>query len=150
MVGVLLQASSAAARDLPGGYGAALLQALLALAAVCILAWIVLRWSAQRGIGLAAGRRVEVLERVALDARHSLHLVRIGERVLLVGVGDGAAPNLLAELPASEVEIPEPRATRSFLEAWRARASRGSVASTGPEFNEEPAPSPDDRGNRSA
>jgi len=39
---MLLQATDAAA-ELPGGYGLALLQALLALGAVCVLAWSVLR-----------------------------------------------------------------------------------------------------------
>lgn len=96
---VYLQAS-----DLPGGYGIALLQTLLALAAVCVLAWVVLRWSAKRGLG-GAGRRVKVLERIPLDARRALYLVQIGERVLLLGGGDGAAPTLIAEL--AEDELPE-------------------------------------------
>lgn len=91
------------ATDLPGGYGIALLQTVLALAAVCVLAWVVLRWSAKRGIG--GGRRVKVLERVPLDARRSLYLVKIGDRVLLLGGGDGAAPSLLAEL--TEGDLPE-------------------------------------------
>ncbi|MFW5921060.1 MAG: hypothetical protein ACOCUS_04415, partial [Polyangiales bacterium] len=65
----LLQGASEAA-DLPGGYGAALLQTLLALAAVCVLAWVVLRWSAKRGFGMGpSGGRVRVLERVPLDQR---------------------------------------------------------------------------------
>jgi flagellar protein FliO/FliZ len=86
----------------PGGYGVALLQTLLALAAVCILAWVVLRWSARRGLGTGRGR-VRVLERVPLDARRALYLVQIGERVLLVGAGEGGAPSLLAELDPSEL-----------------------------------------------
>jgi flagellar biosynthetic protein FliO len=133
---VLLQAStllqaSGAARDLPGGYGASLLQSLLALAAVCILAWVVLRWSAQRGLGL--GRRVRVLERVPLDARRWVYLVQIGERVLVVGAGDGASPTLLAEMKASE--LPEAPPARSFVEVLRGgRAGAGpSPAPVGPE-----------------
>ena len=94
--------------DLPGGYGVALLQTLLALAAVCILAWIVLRWTARRGLGLGAGKRVKVLERVPLDGRRALYLVEVGERVLLIGAGDTTAPAVLAELKADELpELPE-------------------------------------------
>ncbi len=111
---LLLQASSSAARDLPGGYGASLLQSLLALAAVCVLAWVVLRWSAQRGLGLGQGQRVKVLERVPLDARRWVYLVQIGERVLVVGAGDGASPSLLAEL--KESELPAVAPGRSFIE----------------------------------
>lgn len=94
---LLLQAVDDAA-ELPGGYGVALLQSLLALAAVCVLAWVVLRWAAKRGQGFGVSSRVKVLERAALDARRSLYLVEVGERVLLVGVGDGGAPALITEV----------------------------------------------------
>ena len=80
-------------------YGVALLQAVLALVAVCLLAWVALRWAAKLGVGRSSkSGKIEVLERVGLDARRSLYLVRVGERVLLLGVGDGAAPVLLKEL----------------------------------------------------
>jgi flagellar protein FliO/FliZ len=88
--------------DLPGGYGVALLQTLLALAAVCILAWVVLRWSARRGLGVGRGR-IRVLERVPLEGRRALYLVAIGERVLLIGAGEGGAPSLITELDPAEL-----------------------------------------------
>ena len=101
---------------LPGGYGASLLQAVLALAAVCILAWVALRWSARRGLGVGRGGRVQVLERVPLDARRALYLVRVGEKVLLVGAGDGAAPAVLTEVdPETLPDVPEGSAV-SFAE----------------------------------
>ena len=94
--------------DLPGGYGVALLQTLLALAAVCVLAWVVLRWSARRGLGLGRGR-IRVIEKVALDGRRALYLVSIGDRVMLIGAGDGGAPSLIAELDAAELPAaPDP------------------------------------------
>jgi flagellar protein FliO/FliZ len=96
--------------DVPGGYGVALLQTLLALAAVCILAWVILRWSARRGFGGRSGR-VKVLERTVLDGRRSLYLVEIGDRVLLIGAGDGASPSLLAELDPSELPPAPERAS---------------------------------------
>lgn len=101
----------------PGGYGVALLQTLLALAAVCILAWVVLRWSARRGLGLGRPGRVRVLERVPLDGRRSLYLIEIGERVLLIGAGEGGAPALLAELDPSELP-PAPERAASLVELW--------------------------------
>ena len=112
-MGLLLQAARDAP-DLPGGYGMALLQTLLALGAVCILAWVVLRWASKSRLGFGVSRgRVRVLERVPLDARRSLYLVQVGGKVLLVGAGDGAAPAVLAELePAQLPDEPEtPRVT---------------------------------------
>ncbi|MCB9597144.1 MAG: flagellar biosynthetic protein FliO [Sandaracinaceae bacterium] len=95
---------------LPSGYGVSLLQTLLALAAVCLLAWVVLRWSAKRGLGLGGGRRVKVLERVPLDGRRSLYLVEVGGRVLLLGAGDTASPTVLAELDPDDLpDLPEPK-----------------------------------------
>jgi flagellar biogenesis protein FliO len=130
--------SSGAPAELPGGYGAALLQSLLALTAVCILAWVVLRWAAQRGFDLGGrARYVRVVERVPLDARRVLWLVQVGGRVLLIGAGDGGSPVVLAEL--SEKDLPEaPQAsskggaskrggsegTTSFLEVLRRVATR--------------------------
>lgn len=94
----LLQAG-APPPELPTGYGAALLQTLLALIAVCILAWVVLRWASRKGFAMGStSGRVRVLERVALDPRRSLYLVQVGDRVLLLGAGEGASPALLAEL----------------------------------------------------
>ena len=110
-MGALLQIAQDGA-ELPGGYGVALLQTLLALAAVCILAWVVLKWAARRGFGLGAtGGRVRVLERIPLDPRRSLYLVRVADRVLLIGAGDTASPTVLAELDASTLP-PEPEAPR--------------------------------------
>lgn len=106
---MLLLQTSAHAADLPGGYGVALVQALLALVAVCILAWTLLRWSAGRGLGsLGGGQRIQVIERAHLDARRTLYLVKIGDRAFLVGAGETGAPSLLAEIPASELPAAKP------------------------------------------
>jgi flagellar biosynthetic protein FliO len=127
---VLLQVAEPA--PLPGGYGVALLQTLLALAAVCILAWVVLRWGARRGLGVGGtGGAVRVIERVALDPRRALYVVQVGERVLLLGTGDGAAPALLTELdPGALPARAEPRGAGAlFRDAFRrARGSRWQTA----------------------
>ena len=84
-----------------GGYGAALLQAVLALLAVSVLAWVVLRGLARGGM-LRGGGRIRVLERTPLDARHALVLVKVDGETLLLGVGDGSAPTLLKTLPVHD------------------------------------------------
>ncbi len=104
MFWVLLQARPEA--TLPGGYGAALVQTLLALGGVCVLAWVVLRWASRRGLGVGRGQRIKVVERVPLDARRALFLVEVGGKMLLVATGDGA-PTLLTELDPADVPTPE-------------------------------------------
>jgi flagellar biosynthetic protein FliO len=119
-MGALLQAGG---EPISSGYGVALLQALFALAAVCLLAWVIVRWGARRGFGLGAGgRRVRVLERVPLDARRALYLVRVGDKVLLVGAGDTGAPAVLSEIDPDTVptvETPDGSAFGAVLKRLR-------------------------------
>ncbi len=113
--------------DLPGGYGVSLLQTLLALAAVCVLAWVVLRWSAKRGLGLGGGRRIKVLERVPLDGRRALYLVEVGGRVLLIGAGDASAPSVLAELDPDELpDLPESKSFGDLIARVRGSGDASS------------------------
>lgn len=89
------------------GYAFEMLRTLLALAGVCVLAWAVLRMLAKRGIGqpfAGKGAMVQVLQRVPLDARRALYVVRAGERLLLVGVGESGAPTLVAEIDPALVD----------------------------------------------
>lgn len=52
-----------------------------------------------------AGRRLVPVERLALSPRHSLHLVRVANRTLLIGVHpEGCA--LLETLPAEAADPP--------------------------------------------
>lgn len=113
----LLQAA-AGAGDLPGGYLVAVLQALLALAAVSVLAWVVLRWAGRSGALLGGGRRIRVLERVPLEPRRSLYLVAVGDRVLLLGAGDAGPPAVLAELDPGELPALEEGGPRPAWHAW--------------------------------
>jgi flagellar biogenesis protein FliO len=75
-----------------------MLRTLAALAGVCLLAWVGLRALSRRGFGSAGNAPVRVIARVGLDAHSSLHVVRAGSRVLLIGVGRGVAPSLITEL----------------------------------------------------
>ncbi|MFW5875515.1 MAG: flagellar biosynthetic protein FliO [Myxococcota bacterium] len=107
---VVLQGSGAG--DVPGGYGLALLQSLLALGAVCLLAWALLRWLGRRGFGRPPrGSRLRVIERTPLDGQRALYLVQVGDRVWLVGAGEGASPSLVAELDSADLP-PEPEVAR--------------------------------------
>lgn len=94
----------APAPELPGGYGMALVQTLLALLGVCVLAWVVLRALSQRGFAARAGGRIQVIERVHLDPKRTLWLLRVDEKELLVGAGDSGPPVLLGEIGETERE----------------------------------------------
>ena len=113
---LLLQASDSTRHATT--YGASLVQAVAMLLGVCVLAWLVLRFASQRGLGVGQGQRVKVLERVPLDARRMIYVVQIGERVLVLGGGEGASPTLLAELKPGE--LPPLPPTRSFAEVLSA------------------------------
>lgn len=90
---------------LPGGYAATLLQSIVALAGVCALAVVLLRVAAGKGLGrVPRGRALELVERLPLDARSAVCVVRAGSRVYLLGTSDGTSPNLLAELEAGTIE----------------------------------------------
>jgi flagellar biosynthetic protein FliO len=115
-----------AAQGLPGGYGASLLQALLALVAVCVIAWLLLRMLGRYGVGQgASGGRIRVLEQAPLDARRSLYLVQIGGRTWLVGAGEGAAPSLLAELAPEELPPRPQQSGGSFRHVLHRMGGRG-------------------------
>ncbi len=79
-------------------YGAQLVQTLIALVVVCILAYVILRWGLARFMGPRTKHGpMEILARIALDGRQGLLVVRVANRVFLLGTG-GNAPSFLAEL----------------------------------------------------
>jgi flagellar biogenesis protein FliO len=88
------------------GFLADLVQTLLALGGVCILMWLVARWFARRRMGPAAkyDTAVSILRRIPLDRRRHLHLVRVADRVLLIGTGDNGPPSLIADLDPEMLE----------------------------------------------
>lgn len=105
-MGSLLDATSHA--PTAGSEILTLLQALCALAIVSGLAYVSLRWLAQRGVGRGQGRLLQVEERVALDPHSSLLVVRVEGRRLLLAAHRDEAPRLLVELadtpPAARVD----------------------------------------------
>lgn len=90
----------------PPSLGAALAQTLLVLGAVCALAWWVLRQAARRGVGRSPAGVITVVDRVALDPRRTLFVVRVGPKALLLGGSDGGL-SVLSELdPATLPDAP--------------------------------------------
>ena len=72
-------------------YGWMLLRMMGVLAAVCALAFVVLRWGLKRMAPFDAdgAGRLEVVERLGLGPKQSLLVVRAGEQYLLVGISEG-------------------------------------------------------------
>ena len=79
---------------------------MLAVALVAALLGGTLLWLRRKGFGGTAGkllgirrpRRLEMLDRLSLTPQHSLHLVRLGNRTLLLG----RSPSGLALLDTAE------------------------------------------------
>ena len=80
----------------------------LSLGAVCLVAYLALRFLAGRGLGRASGG-VRVLARCPLEPRRSVYLIEAAGRCFLVGVGDGPMA-LLAEVDAEKAhaDLPVP------------------------------------------
>jgi flagellar protein FliO/FliZ len=100
---LLQQASGVLGYD---GLSTDLLRSLLALGGVCILLWLVARWFAGRRFGPATryDAAVRVLRRIPLERRKHLYLVRVADRILLIGTGDGGPPSLIADVDPEMLE----------------------------------------------
>ena len=86
---------------MPAGYGIYLLQTLIALGAVCLLAYVVIRYGLKRLYGAGRqGERLRVLEHLPLEPRRSIYLVEVAGKQLLIGTSEGGVSLL------SEVEVP--------------------------------------------
>lgn len=84
-----------------GGYGWTLLQTLAALALVCLVAVVVLRYLVPRALAGKPGP-VRVLGRVAVEPKRSLLLVEAAGRCFLVGSSEGGL-HLIAELDPAKI-----------------------------------------------
>lgn len=99
-------------------------QTLAVLVLLGVTAAAVLWWARRRGFATRrADSRLMLLERLALDSRRSLHLVRVADRVLLIGSGDQGALTLLGRFPvAAFPEAPTPpKPTPMALGRWLRR-----------------------------
>jgi flagellar protein FliO/FliZ len=87
--------------------GKALFQTVVVLGLVILLAWFTLNVGLRRLLGIQAPQGgppvVQVLERVALDQKRTLFVVRAGSEVLLIG-GSDASLGLITKLDPLDVE----------------------------------------------
>jgi flagellar biosynthetic protein FliO len=89
-----------------------MMQQIAAVAAILALLLGVLWWLRKRGFAVPAfaggrspARRLECLERVALGPQQTLHLVRLGDRALLVAASP-AGCSLLRDLAWRDLAVP--------------------------------------------
>lgn len=85
-----------------------LLAVALVLGALLALVWVMKRkgWAQGRMRGSRDSRsQLEVIDRLALTPNHSVHLIRLADRVLLIGLSPNGC-NLLETTPAASVIQP--------------------------------------------
>jgi flagellar biogenesis protein FliO len=114
-------------------YAGYLVETFVTLLAVCALAFVVL-WGARRlGVGRPSGP-IELHGHLPLDARRAIYLVKVGDQVFVVGVGEGGFSKL-GELPASALPAAQPGRAAPFADvlarALGRRAGAGPASSTG-------------------
>jgi len=82
------------------------LRALVSILAVLAMALALRRWASRGGMlalrrpWRVRSRNLEALDRLALSPQHTLHLVRVGDRALLIGAHPGGC-TVLESLPAA-------------------------------------------------
>ena len=112
-----------------GSYTGYLVETFVTLIAVCGLAFVVL-WGARRlGVGRPSGP-IELRGHLPLDARRSIYLVKVGDQVFVVGVGEGGFTKL-GEIPAGD--LPAVEAARTSFADLLARAMGRPAKPTGKE-----------------
>ncbi|MBN1944065.1 MAG: flagellar biosynthetic protein FliO [Bradymonadales bacterium] len=97
-----------------GEFGWMLVRTTIILVVICLLAYLLIRFVLRRFLPAARageGRsgRLVPLDRLSLDPRRSLVVVKAGSKVLLIGLGDDRC-DLLCELdPLEWADLPPPR-----------------------------------------
>jgi len=107
-------------------FGWMLLQTLLALLFICGIAWLLLRLMGRYSNGLGSSKgMIEIVDRVAIDQRKSLYIMKVTGRWLLVGSSE-AGLQLLTELdPATAADAAEAASPRRLRIAAASSKARG-------------------------
>jgi flagellar protein FliO/FliZ len=109
-------------------------RAILSLALVVGLMWLLGRWARGRGRGRRGARKregLEVLARQQLTRGASVAVVRIGDRGLIVGVTDGQV-SLLGEVAPTEFDVaPVLTAVRADEQPWTEAVPARVAATSG-------------------
>lgn len=103
------------------------LGAVLALALVLASAWLLLRWINRRipGMSGGSGRLIQVLDRVSAGRNGSLMLIRIKEKVMLIGISDNHVEKLCEfDDPDETMKLPTPQDLPSFTDALKDAAKK--------------------------
>lgn len=88
-----------------------MMQPLLAVIGVFLLLGASLWWLRRKGLaqfttgGTRPARRLEVLERLPLTAQHSLHLVRMDQRTILIALSPSGCGVLETAEPQARGEV---------------------------------------------
>lgn len=80
---------------------------------VALAAFGAVSLAAKRARPSSESKTLKVVGRASLSPRHAIHLVRVGDRILIVGTGPQGAPALLGEMDepvaeAASTAIPRP------------------------------------------
>ena len=105
--------------------GAYILQTSLTLLGICLLAWLLISVSRRLGVSANAGP-VGLVGRLALDAKRSVYLVRVGRRVLVLG-GSEAGLTSLAELGEEELSESAAEPMQSAYDSKPAKNAFGKL-----------------------
>lgn len=112
LLGALLQTSIApGAQATDVGAGSAVFSALQAVAALLLVlavAWYARRFLLGGGLSSKRGGRMKIEERLGLDLRNALLIVRVDERRLLLSTSDRGPARLVAELTPAVLPLDEP------------------------------------------
>ncbi len=91
------------------GYGALLLRMVIGLGAVCLIAVLALKYGLARFAPAANDSgKLEVIDRLSLEPRRSIVVVRVAGQAVVVGMSD-AGMQTLAQMPLSEFEDEPPK-----------------------------------------
>jgi flagellar protein FliO/FliZ len=102
-------------------------ETIVALAAIVALAVLVLYGARRLGVGRPLGP-LEMLGRLPLEPRRSIYLVRVADRVLIIGASE-AGLTRLGQLPHSAALTADPvRSLPRFSEVLRAALGRSAAA----------------------
>lgn len=118
---------------LTANYAELLLTSLLVLGLVCVLAWALSRFGASRLRRAWRGRAygpIQVVARAPLDVGHSLYVVKVAGKAVLLGVGESGI-NLLGELDCQDLNTAlgeaSMRPDRGFAAVLRAALGRAQA-----------------------
>jgi hypothetical protein len=85
------------------GWSAGIAGIAMALAALGGIVAVARHFSARGSAG-----EIRVMSRASLSPKHTIYLLRVGRRVLLVGAGPQGAPSLISELDDLDEVEPSP------------------------------------------